>query len=73
MNMIWKYLLFPWFTRGDPKDGCFGLFQYCLKFDINIVAGAFIRSKIVAHRILRFIHKILAENVYKLRVALVNK
>jgi hypothetical protein len=62
-----------WFTKGDPKGGHFGLFQHCLKFDTNIKAGVFVRSKTVAHGTLRFIHKTLAENVYKLEVALVNK
>lgn len=62
-----------WFTRRDLKSGCFGMFQYCLKFDTNIGAEAFVRRKTVAHGTLRFIHKTLEENVYKLRVALVNK
>ena len=62
-----------WFISGDPKGGCFGLFQHCLKFDTNLGTGAFVRSKTVAHGTLRFIHKTLAENVYKVGVALVNK
>ena len=65
--------LIAWFTKGDPRGGCFGMFQHCLKFDTSKGAGAFVQSKTTTHGTLRFVHKTLAENVYKARVALVNK
>ena len=65
--------LIAWFTKKNPKGGCFGVFQQCLKFDTNNEARIFVRSKLYAHGTLRFQEKSLKVNVYKVGVALVNK
>ena len=65
--------LIAWFTKGNPKGGCFGVFQQCLKFDTNNGAGKFVCNKLYAYGTLRFQEKSLKLNVYKVGVALVNK
>ena len=65
--------LIAWFTKGNPKRGCFGVFQQCLKFDTNNGGGIFVCSKLYAHGTLKFQEKSLELNVYNVGVALVNK
>jgi hypothetical protein len=62
-----------WFTKRNPGGGCFGIFQYCLKFDNNNGAGIFVLSKFITHGTLKFNLNSLSHNNFKLGVALVNK
>jgi hypothetical protein len=62
-----------WFAKGNPNEGCFAMFQHCLKFDNNSGAGIFVLSKFIIHGTLKFDLNSLSYNKFKLGVALINK
>jgi hypothetical protein len=62
-----------WFAKENPNGGGFCIFQHCLKFDNNNGTRIFVLSKFIIHGTLKFDLNSLSHNIFKLRVALINK